>query len=68
MVDAEWIAVKEAAALMDINPDYFRRTYCDPESPLVPIRQRRGKKGKRRIRVSRSAIMEILEQETRRPK
>ena len=41
-----WISVKEAAALLGYNADYFRRTFCEPAAPLLPIRQRRGPKGR----------------------
>lgn len=51
-----WITVKEAAERMGYSEDYFRRTFCDPAKPLVPLRQRGPKC---RIQVLESAV-EIL--------
>lgn len=62
-----WIGVKEAAALLGYNADYFRRTFCEPAAPLLPIRQRRGPKGRRRILVLRAAVEALVNEETALP-
>jgi len=66
MVDP-WISVKEAAALMGYSVNYFRSLYCNPETPLVTIRQPRGPKGVRRIMVLRVDVDAVIESQTRRP-
>ena len=63
----DWISVAEAAAMLGYSEDYFRRTFCDPEKPLVPIHQRRGKAGQRRIRVLRAAIEKLIASEIKEP-
>lgn len=62
-----WISVKEAAALLGYNADYFRLTFCAEAAPLLPIRQRKGPKGRRRILVLRAAVEALISEETALP-
>ena len=64
---ADWINVKEAAALLGITAAYFRVIYCDPKHPRVVIRQRIGPKGTRRIHVLKANILALIEAETKVP-
>ena len=63
----DWISVAEAAAMLGYSEDYFRRTFCTQSKPLVPIRERRGKAGRRRILVLMSAIEKLIEGEMKEP-
>ncbi len=63
----EWICVKEAASLLGYGPHYSRRAFCDPEKPLLVIRQHRGPKGQRRILVLRASIERLIQEELREP-
>lgn len=65
MPESLWISVKEAAAMLGYSRDYFRRIYCDPAAPLVPIRP--GRRAGSRTLVLRAAIVQLVETETRRP-
>ena len=62
-----WISVKEAAFLMGYSAEYFRREFCAEISPKVPIRQRKGPTGRRRILVLREAVVRLIEDETKQP-
>lgn len=61
-----WLTVKEAAFRLGYHPDYFRKVYCDPNAPLVTIRQSRGPKGRRRLLVEAAAILKLIESQTQR--
>ena len=63
----DWISVAEAAAMLGYSEDYFRRTFCNSAKPLVPILDRTGQAGRRRIRVLRSAIENLIEGEMKEP-
>jgi hypothetical protein len=60
----EWLSVREAAALMGYSADYFRRTFCSTEAPLVTIRVWVGAKGQRRILVARAGVERVIEDQT----
>ncbi len=63
-MDAAWMTVKEASALLGYNPDYFRRTFCDPVAPLITVRP--GRRGSRTL-VLRYDIETLIDNQTRRP-
>jgi hypothetical protein len=54
--------LKEAAQDVGYSVNYFRRTFCNKEKPLITIRVQRG-----RILVLRVEIEALIENETRRP-
>jgi hypothetical protein len=61
-----WITTREAADMIGLREDYFRRLYCCPVHPLVTVRDN-GKTGhSRRIWVYRPDIERINERHTRR--
>lgn len=63
-----WLTIKEAAYLMGYTPDHFRRTFCNPENPLLTIRERfYGSRGGRRILVLQVEVEALVESEIRRP-
>jgi len=64
---AEWITPKEAADMLGISATYFRQIYCQTESPLLRFRERRGPRGGRRMFVSRTSVLMLIEDETRTP-
>ena len=71
MSTPEWLSVKEGAALYQLNPEYFRRNYCDPGGILarmggLRIRLRKAQGARRRIFVSRQVILDLIEQERKR--
>jgi len=59
----EWISVKEAAKIMGYSQAYFRELFCQADRPLVTIRQRLLPSGRRRIAVSRSSLMSLVNDE-----
>ena len=63
----DWIPLKEAAKLLGYNVDYFRRLFCDEVTPLLPLWNRRGPGGKRRVFVDKAAIHSLIEGEIRQP-
>jgi len=40
MSDEIRITIKEAAAMLGLTPDYFRRFYCDPRNPVLTLPKR----------------------------
>jgi hypothetical protein len=63
---ARWISVKEAAALYGLNPEYFRRNFCQPGGGLEllrALRVRTGPAGRRRILVLETAVFALIEEE-----
>jgi hypothetical protein len=58
----DWILLSVAAAMLGYSTDYFRRSFCNPERPLIRIRVIKGPKGKggRRILVWRPAVEALL--------
>jgi hypothetical protein len=66
MPDDRWITVKEAAALWQMNVDYFRRTFLDPERPLVRVccpPAAPGAKRRRRLLVLEADILKLMKPE-----
>jgi hypothetical protein len=63
----EWIDVSEAARLLGYNTDYFRRVYCNPQSPLLVIRIWQGNNGGRRTMVLRASVEKLIERQVIRP-
>jgi hypothetical protein len=63
----EWIDMSEAARLVGYNVDYFRRVYCNPQSPLLVIRVWQGNRGGRRTMVLRASIEKLIDQQTIKP-
>ena len=57
-----WLSVKEAAQLMGYSPNYFRRTFCAKDKPLISITILNG-----RIQILQVEIEAFLEKQTRRP-
>lgn len=63
MTDDKLLTVKEAAALLDYNPSYFRQVFLDREHPLLQVVCMPGAPGarkRRKIRVKESEIRKIL--------
>jgi hypothetical protein len=65
---SDWLTTKEAAALLGYSVNYFRKEFCNPQAPLVTIREV-GQPGmkRRRILVSRASIERMIEEQTIRP-
>lgn len=63
----EWLTVALAARMLGYSTNYFRVTFCDEARPLLTIRSWRGPKGQRRLCVSRSAVMALIQGQEIRP-
>lgn len=62
-----WLYLKEAAAMLGYNPEYFRQTFCQREAPRLVLRVTGGPK-RRRIEVSESSILKYLAEHIQIPK
>ena len=62
-----WITSKEAAFRAGWSPDYFRRVYLNPNSPLFRIRELKGPTGGRRILVCAEDIEAYVQGQIRTP-
>jgi hypothetical protein len=62
-----WLTIAEAAALLRYHPDYFRRTFCDPEHPKVSLYVNVGPKGGRTILVNRDSLLDWINGQVRTP-
>jgi hypothetical protein len=61
-----WIPVSKAAALMGYKDvSYFRRIFCDPQSPILTIRVRYGPKGQRSIKVLEASVLDQIQREVK---
>jgi hypothetical protein len=56
----DWIPAKQAAALLGMEPDPFRASYCNPAAPRVRFWQRKGPNGGRRILVDRASVRALV--------
>lgn len=62
-----WISVEEAAEMVGYSAAYFRREYCDPDQPVLTIRVRVAKDGRRFVRVNLASVTALLRRLTRDP-
>jgi hypothetical protein len=63
----ELIRAHEAAAMLGMALNTFRRRFCAHDAPALPIVEHRGPKGVRRVLVRREDVEALLEAMTVRP-
>jgi len=57
----------EAAARLDMKANTFRRRFCDPLAPRLPIVECRGPRGVRRILIDPADLEALIESMTVKP-